>query len=67
MVESLYKLNEFNNAKVFNNVLLEQYPQCIPGMVYQVLLETDNSRKTRLKELLLVNHGDHWLVKQKLL
>lgn len=66
IVESLYKLNEYEKARTINNMLLEYFPDCIPGMVYQVLLETDIIERNRLRGILLRNYSDHWLVKDKL-
>jgi hypothetical protein len=67
IVETLYKLNEYDKAAAMNNMLLEHIPDCIPAMVYQVLLETNAVEKNRLRGLLLRNYSDHWLVKNKLL
>ena len=66
IVESLYKLNEYEKAKTMNTILLEYVPDCIPGMVYQVLLETNIIERNRLREILLRNYSDHWLVKNKI-
>jgi tetratricopeptide (TPR) repeat protein len=67
LVETLYKLNDFDRARNIDNSLLEYYPDCIPGLVYQVLLETDIQKKDDLTKTLIKNHGDHWLVQEKLL
>jgi tetratricopeptide (TPR) repeat protein len=65
-VESLYKLHEYDSAARANNKMLQYFPDCIVGLVYQVLLETDAVERNRLKEALLSEHGDHWLVREKL-
>jgi hypothetical protein len=67
LVETLYKLGSYQKATEVNNLLLKWYPECVPGMVYQVLLEANQNKKNSLREGLLKNHGKHWLVKEKLL
>jgi hypothetical protein len=65
-LESLYKLQDYDRAVMQNNILLEYFPDCIVSQVYQVLLETNAAERNRLKEALLSEHGDHWLVREKL-
>jgi hypothetical protein len=65
-LESLYKLQNYDRALRQNNILLQHFPDCIVGQVYQVLLETDPVERNRLKVALLAKHGDHWLVRDKL-
>ena len=65
-LETLYKLNEFNTALTINNLLLEHYPNCIVGKVYQVLLETNTVEQNRLRQVVIRDHGQHWLVMEKL-
>jgi hypothetical protein len=67
LVETLYRLGSYQKATEVNNLLMEWYPECIPGMVYQVLLEPDQNKKNNLMERILMNHSEHWLVKEKLL
>jgi tetratricopeptide (TPR) repeat protein len=66
LVETLYKLGNYQKALETNNILLEWYPECIPGKVYQVLLESNQNRKNILRNELIKNYGEHWLVKEKL-
>jgi tetratricopeptide (TPR) repeat protein len=65
-VESLYKIHDYDRAIRVNNTILQHIPDCIPSLVYQVLLETDAIAKNRLREALLSKHGEHWLVREKL-
>jgi hypothetical protein len=65
LVETLYKLNRFEDANEINDMLLGEYPNCIPGLVYQYLLEQNLGVRDELKIKLLGNFGDHWLVKDK--
>ena len=65
-LETLYKLNEFSTAFTINNLLLEHYPNCIVGKVYQVLLEKNAIEQNRLRQVVIRDHGQHWLVKEKL-
>jgi len=67
LVETLYKLGNYQKATEVNNLLMEWYPECIPGMVYQVLLETNQNKKNNMRERLIRNHSEHWLVKEKIL
>jgi hypothetical protein len=64
IVECTYKMNQHIMARDMNNMLLTLFPDFIPGLVYQVLLEPDAGKKDDLKSNLLQNHGGHWLVKQ---
>jgi hypothetical protein len=65
-MESNYKVQDYVRAARATNILLEYFPDCIPGLVYQVLLETNPAVKNKLREALLSKHGEHWLVKDKL-
>jgi hypothetical protein len=67
VVQSYYRLPHLENAVESNNMILEKFPDCIFGMVYQVLLETNIVERNRLRELLLRNYSEHWLVKDQLL
>jgi hypothetical protein len=66
LVETLYKLKRYKDAAEINNILLGNYPGCIPGLVYQVLLESDLDKRSELKSNLINTYGDHWLVKEKI-
>lgn len=66
-LETLYKLNEFNVARTINNQFLQNYPNCIIGKVYQVLLEANIIERNRLRDLVIRNYSEHWFVKEKLL
>jgi hypothetical protein len=67
LVETLYKLGNYQKATEVNNMLMKLHPECITSMVYQVLLETNPNKKNNMREILLRNHSEHWLVKEKLL
>ena len=67
LVETLFKMQDYIKASYANNFLLEGNPDCIPGLVYQVLLEDDPGTRNLLREALINSHGTHWLVRDKLI
>jgi hypothetical protein len=52
LVETFYKLDNYQKATEVNNLLIEWYPGCILGMVYQVLLETNQIKKQHEREII---------------
>jgi hypothetical protein len=67
LVETLYRGETFHMAKAINDILLRRFPDCVHGLVYQVLLERNTSVRNSRREILLRDHGEHWFVKEKLL
>ncbi|MDC7239968.1 MAG: hypothetical protein PQJ50_06370 [Spirochaetales bacterium] len=65
MVELAYRMNQMEQAKQINTMLLQNYPDFIPGQVYSYLLSEDSEEKENIKNILLNEHQNHWMVLDK--
>ncbi len=66
MVELAYRNGQLNESRGLNNILIEYFPDFIPGLVYQYILEEDQELKEKYKMVLLEEHANHWMVKEKI-
>lgn len=65
MGEALLSANMIEKATKHFILSLKSYPDSIPIKVYLVLLDSKN--KKALKQQLIKNHSNHWMVKQLIL
>ena len=65
-VETAIQMDDLDFAKQIDDFLVHLYPDFIPGKVYRYLLSNDEAEKTDILDDLLSEHGDHWLVIEKI-
>jgi hypothetical protein len=66
LMEALYYQKNTDGAKYICEMINTQYPDCIPGKVYKVLLEEDAEKREKLKQMLKREYPNHWMVVNKL-
>ena len=62
-IESAIGLGFRNTARSVVDSLLKYFPDCVPALAYQYILERDSVKKSILLDDLKKDHGDHWMVK----
>jgi len=65
MVELANKRGQLDEARQINNLLITNFPNFIPGIVYQYILEENITIKNEYRNSLLEKNSNHWLVIEK--
>ena len=66
MVELAYRNGQLEESRGLDNILIEYFPDFIPGLVYQYILEENQEVRGNYKRALLERYSNHWMVKEKI-